>query len=147
MSVIEAVWFPDERNENGFDRWGPAGYNSVNYFSAKRKDANMAGNVIELTDETFDSTIQNSKPVLVDFWAPWCGPCKMMAPILEQVANEYADKATICKVNTDEHRQAAIQFAISAIPTLILFKSGEMVKKWVGLTQKSVIIEAIEEQL
>ena len=107
----------------------------------------MAGNVIELTDETFDSTIQNDKPVLVDFWAPWCGPCKMMAPILEQVATEYADKAAVCKVNTDEHRQAAIQFAINAIPTLILFKSGEMVKKWVGMTQKSVIIEAIEEQL
>ena len=107
----------------------------------------MAGNVIELTDETFDSTIQNGKPVLVDFWAPWCGPCKMMAPIIEQVANEYADKATVCKVNTDEHRQAAIQFAINAIPTLILFKSGEMVKKWVGMTQKSVILAAIDEQL
>jgi thioredoxin 1 len=107
----------------------------------------MAGNVIELTDETFDSTIQNDKPVLVDFWAPWCGPCKMMAPIIEQVANEYADKAAICKVNTDDHRQAAIQFAINSIPTLILFKSGEMVKKWVGLTQKSVILAAIEEQL
>jgi thioredoxin 1 len=107
----------------------------------------MAGNVIELTDETFDSTIQNDKPVLVDFWAPWCGPCKMIAPIIEQVANEYAGKATVCKVNTDDHRQAAIQFAINAIPTLILFKSGEMVKKWVGLTQKSIITAAIEEQL
>jgi len=107
----------------------------------------MAGNVIELTDETFDSTIQENKPVLVDFWAPWCGPCKMMAPIIEQVASEYADKATVCKVNTDDHRQAAIQFAINAIPTLILFKSGEMVKKWVGMTQKSVIIAAIDETL
>jgi thioredoxin 1 len=107
----------------------------------------MADNVIELTDETFDSTIRTDKPVLVDFWAPWCGPCKMMAPIIEQVAAEYAGKATICKVNTDDHRQAAIQFAINAIPTLILFKSGEMVKKWVGMTQKSVIVAAIEEQL
>jgi thioredoxin 1 len=71
----------------------------------------------------------------------------MMVPILEQIASEYAGKAAICKVNTDDHRQAAIQFAISAIPTLILFKDGQMVKKWVGMTQKTVITAAIEEQL
>jgi len=103
---------------------------------------------ITLNDDNFDQEVLKSdKPVLVDFWAPWCGPCKMMAPIIEQVASEYADKATVCKVNTDDHRQAAIQFAINAIPTLILFKSGEMVKKWVGMTQKSVIIAAIDETL
>jgi thioredoxin 1 len=107
----------------------------------------MAGNVIELTDETFDETIQGDLPVLVDFWAPWCGPCKMMVPIIEQVANEYTGKAMICKMDTDEHRQAAITYAISAIPTLILFKDGQMVKKWVGLTQKNVIMAAIDEQL
>jgi len=108
----------------------------------------MAGNVTELTDETFDSTIQGTdKPALVDFWAPWCGPCKMMAPVIEQIANEYTGKALVCKVNTDDHRQAAINFVISSIPTLILFKDGQMVKKWVGLTQKNVITAAIEEQL
>jgi thioredoxin 1 len=107
----------------------------------------MAGNVIELTDETFDATLQSDQPVLVDFWAPWCGPCKMMGPIIEQVANEYTGKAVICKMDTDEHRQAAITYAISAIPTLILFKDGQMVKKWVGLTQKNVIMAAIEEHL
>jgi thioredoxin 1 len=107
----------------------------------------MAGNVIELTDDTFDATIQGDKPVLVDFWAPWCGPCKMMGPIIEQVANEYGDKAVICKMDTDDQRQAAITYGISAIPTLILFKEGQMVKKWVGLTQKNVITAAIDENL
>jgi thioredoxin 1 len=107
----------------------------------------MAGNVIELTDETFDETIQSDMPVLVDFWAPWCGPCKMMGPIIEQVANEYAGKAVVCKMDTDDQRQAAINYAISAIPTLILFKDGQMVKKWVGLTQKNVISAAIDENI
>jgi len=107
----------------------------------------MAGNVIELTDDTFDATINGDMPVLVDFWAPWCGPCKMLGPVIEQIANEYAGKAVICKMNTGDQRQAAIQFGISAIPTIILFKDGQMVKKWVGLTQKSVLTAAIDEVL
>lgn len=107
----------------------------------------MAGNVVELTDDTFDETIQSDKPVLVDFWAPWCAPCKMMGPIIEQIANEYTGKAVICKMDTDDHRQAAIQFAISSIPTIILFKNGQMVKKWVGLTQKNILTAAIDENL
>jgi thioredoxin 1 len=106
----------------------------------------MAGNVIELTDASFDQTIHNSDlPVLVDFWAPWCGPCKMMAPIIEEVATEYANKATICKLNTDESRDSAMEFGIQAIPTLILFKGGQISKKWVGLTSKKNIIAAIDE--
>jgi thioredoxin 1 len=107
----------------------------------------MAGNVIELTDDTFDTTINGDKPVLVDFWAPWCGPCKMLGPVVEQIADEYAGKAVVCKMNTDEHRQAAIQFSISAIPTVILFKDGQMIKKWVGLTQKNVMTAAIDEAI
>ena len=105
----------------------------------------MAGNVIELTDADFDQTIQDSQaPVLVDFWAPWCGPCRMLAPIIEQVANEYAGKAKICKVNTDDSRDTALEFGISAIPTLILFKGGKVQKKWVGLTSKNDIKAAID---
>ena len=106
----------------------------------------MAGNVIELTDATFDEVVHSSDvPVLVDFWAPWCGPCKMMAPIIEEVSNDYADKARVCKLNTDEARDSAMEFGISAIPTLILFKDGQVRKKWVGLTSKKDITAAIEE--
>ena len=108
----------------------------------------MAGNVKELTDATFDETIHNSdEPVLVDFWAPWCGPCKMIAPIIQEIADEYADKAKICKLNTDDARDSAMEFGISAIPTIILFKDGQVQKKWVGLTSKKDLTEAIDELL
>jgi thioredoxin 1 len=108
----------------------------------------MAGNVIELTDSTFDDVVHNSGvPVLVDFWAPWCGPCKMMGPIAEELADEYAEKAKICKLNTDDARDSAMEFGISAIPTIILFKEGQVQKKWVGLTSKKDISAAIDEVL
>ncbi len=108
----------------------------------------MAGNVIELTDATFDETVHSSDvPVLVDFWAPWCGPCKMIAPLIQEIADEYADKAKICKLNTDEARDSAMEFGISAIPTIILFKDGQVQKKWVGLTSKKDLAAAIDEQL
>ncbi len=108
----------------------------------------MAGNVIELTDATFDQTVHSSDvPVLVDFWAPWCGPCKMIAPLIKEIADEYADKAKICKLNTDDARDSAMEFGISAIPTIILFKDGQVQKKWVGLTSKKDLATAIDELL
>jgi len=108
----------------------------------------MAGSVIELTDATFDKTVHNSDvPVLVDFWAPWCGPCKMIAPIVKEIADEYTDRAKICKLNTDDARDSAMEFGISAIPTLILFKDGQVQKKWVGLTSKKDLAAAIDELL
>jgi len=108
----------------------------------------MAGNVVELTDATFDEVVHHSDtPVLVDFWAPWCGPCKMMAPIIEEIANEYAGQAKICKLNTDDARDSAIEFNINAIPTIILFKNGQVQKRWVGLASKKNLTAAIDELL
>lgn len=108
----------------------------------------MAGNAVELTDAAFDSTVQSSEvPVLVDFWAPWCGPCRILSPIIEQIADEYAGKAKICKLNTDEAKETAIEFGISAIPTIILFKNGQVQKKWVGLTSKKDLTQAIDNLL
>jgi thioredoxin 1 len=108
----------------------------------------MTGSEIELTDATFDNTVHNSDvPVLVDFWAPWCGPCRMIAPIIQELADEYADKAKICRLDTDEARDSAMEFGITAIPTIILFKDGQVQKKWVGLTSKKDLAEAIDELL
>ncbi|HIJ72321.1 MAG TPA: thioredoxin [Planctomycetes bacterium] len=108
----------------------------------------MAENVINLTDNSFDDVVNNSEePVLVDFWAPWCAPCKMIAPIIDEIAQEYEGKSKICRLNTDEARDSAMEFGISAIPTIILFKKGQVQKKWVGLTSKKDITVAIEEAL
>jgi thioredoxin 1 len=108
----------------------------------------MAANVTELTDAEFDDIVHNSsEPVLVDFWAPWCGPCKMLAPVIGEIADDYKGKAKVCKLNTDEHHEAAVEFGISAIPTVILFDGGQMIKKWVGLVKKEDIVNAIDELL
>ena len=94
----------------------------------------MAG-VVEITDDNFDAEVLKAKePVLVDFWAPWCGPCRMMHPILESLAQKYDGKALIARCNVDESRATAAKFAITAIPTMILFKDGSEIDKMIGVT-------------
>ena len=96
----------------------------------------MSENIKELDNGNFDSEVNTSTPVIVDFWAPWCGPCKAIAPILEELANELGDAVKICKVNVDNNQEIARKFEIQAIPTLLIFKNNEVVDKVVGLTSK-----------
>lgn len=105
----------------------------------------MAVRILEFTDANFQSeVIDSSEPVLVDFWAPWCGPCKMIAPTIEELANDYEGKLRVGKVNTDENPQTATNHQISAIPTVMLFKGGEPVEKFVGVTPKEKFSAALE---
>jgi len=102
-------------------------------------------NVIELTDDNFEQEVVNSgKPALVDFWAEWCMPCRMLAPTIDELAGEYAGRIVVGKVDTDNNRNVSLKFGISAIPTLILFKDGQMVKKYVGLQNKKELKAAID---
>jgi len=102
----------------------------------------MAGNLIDLTKETFDETVA-SGTVLVDFWAPWCGPCKMQTPILEKVAAQLEGNAVIAKVNVDENPELAAKFGIRSIPTLLLFKEGEKVQDFIGVQQEAALLEIL----
>ncbi len=110
--------------------------------------ATQASNVLEFTDANFQNEVIDSQtPVLVDFWAPWCGPCKALGPTIEELAKDYAGKARIGKVNTDENPVTATNHGISAIPTLILFKGGKPVQRFVGLNPKQTLAAAIDNQL
>lgn len=97
----------------------------------------MSENVKVVTDFDFDEVVLKSKkPVVVDFYAVWCGPCRMQAPILNEIANELSDKVTVCKVNVDEAEKLAVSYGIMSIPTILIFKNGQIVEKSVGLTTK-----------
>ena len=100
--------------------------------------------VIHLTLENFEAeVIQSDKPVLVDFFAPWCGPCRMLSPIIDEIAEERTD-VKVCKINTDEQEELAMRFGIMSIPTLIVFKNGEGVKKTMGVQPKAAILGLFE---
>lgn len=109
----------------------------------------MAGNhTMEFTDDNFEMEVLGAdRPVLVDFWAEWCAPCRMLSPTIDELAGEYADQIKVGKVNTDTSSQIAAQFGISAIPTVILFRDGEAVRKFVGMKTKRDLKGAIDEVL
>jgi len=108
----------------------------------------MAGTISEVTDNNFQAeVIESDTPVLVDFWAPWCGPCRMVAPVLEEIAQEKGDALKIVKLNTDENQQTAIAYEVLSIPTLILFKNGQIAKKVVGAYPKRKLEAELEPAL
>ncbi len=99
----------------------------------------------EISDSTFDEQVNKDKLVLVDFWAPWCGPCKMIAPILEEVSKDNEDVLEVCKVNIDDNQEQAAKYGVRSIPTLILFKKGEVLDTKVGSVSKKAILDWIDQ--
>lgn len=99
----------------------------------------MSPNILQLDSNNFQSTVAGALPVLVDFWAPWCGPCKAIAPILDELAGEMQGKLTIAKVNVDDNGELAAQFGVRAIPTMLLFKGGAVAEQFVGMMDKATL--------
>ncbi len=99
----------------------------------------MSANILQLDSLNFKTAVAGATPVLVDFWAPWCGPCKAIAPILEELATEFAGKLTIAKVNVDDNGELAAEFGVRAIPTLLLFKGGAVAEQFVGMMDKATL--------
>ncbi len=104
------------------------------------------GKYLELNASNFDNTVAEGVS-LVDFWAPWCGPCRMIAPVIEELAADFDGKAKICKVNTDEEQDVAIKYGIRSIPTILFFKNGELVDQMIGASSKQVLADKVNSLL
>src|SRR5690348_1655455 len=107
----------------------------------------VMGKTMELTDANFDQIVNSDKPVLVDFWAEWCGPCKMIGPVVEELAKDYDGKAVVAKLNVDENPQVTARYGVRSIPTLLVFKGGQIVDKQVGAVPKSVLAQKLAAQV
>ena len=106
------------------------------------------GNVLELNDSTFEAEVVNSEiPVLVDFWATWCGPCRKLGPVVDEISESYEGKVKFVKVNVEESLETAKKYSVSGLPSLLVFKNGEAVERMAGLMPKSTIISNIEKHL
>ena len=112
------------------------------------KESVMGENVLELTDDDFETEVERASGVaLVDFWAEWCGPCRVFAPVLEELAAEYADRVSVRKLNVDEGKATAAKYEIRAIPTTIVFQDGKEVERFVGVTKKETLKERLDAAL
>ena len=108
----------------------------------------MSDNVQEFTDDNFQAEVlESTEPVLVDFWAPWCGPCRMLTPTIEEIANEYEGKAKIGKMNVDDNQSTAMKYGISSIPAVLIFKGGQVAKQFVGLRPKGDFEQALDAEV
>jgi len=108
----------------------------------------MSDNIIHVSDDSFEQEVlQSEKPVLIDYWADWCGPCKMIAPVLEEVASEYADKIRVAKLNVDEYPAIAVKYGVRSIPALLLFKNGEVEDTKIGALSKTQLTAWLDENI
>ena len=107
----------------------------------------MTRKAIEITDANFEQLIQSNKPVLVDFWAEWCGPCRMVAPVVEELAGDYEGRAIVGKLDLEANPQVPVKYGVRSIPTLLVFKNGQLVDKQVGAVPKHVLAQKLDAHL
>ena len=105
------------------------------------------GKTLEITDSNFNNVISKNKTVLVDFWAEWCGPCRMIGPVIEELANEYEGKAIIGKLDIDSNQESSVKYGVRSIPTILTFKDGEIIDRQVGAVPKKTLTNIIDSQL